>query len=66
MSPYPRLFTPLDLGLLRLPNRIIIGSMHTRLATLDRPVERLARIYAERAGAALTRHRGCQVRKLRR
>ena len=55
MSPYPNLFKPLDLGYLRLPNRIVMGSMHTRLETLDQPVERLARFYAERArgGAAL-------------
>jgi 2,4-dienoyl-CoA reductase (NADPH2) len=55
MSPYPHLFTPLDLGFLTLPNRIVMGSMHTRLETLDRPIERNVRFYAERAkgGAAL-------------
>jgi 2,4-dienoyl-CoA reductase (NADPH2) len=55
MSPYPNLFRPLDLGFLRLANRIVMGSMHTRLETLDRPVERNARFYAERArgGAGL-------------
>jgi 2,4-dienoyl-CoA reductase (NADPH2) len=52
---FPHLFTPLDLGHVRLPNRIVMGSMHTRLETLDRPAERVARFYAERAegGAAL-------------
>jgi 2,4-dienoyl-CoA reductase (NADPH2) len=55
MSPYPHLFQPLDLGFLRLPNRIVMGSMHTRLETLDRPIERVSRFYVERArgGAAL-------------
>ena len=55
MSPYPQLFTPLDLGFLLLPNRIVMGSMHTRLETLDRPTERIARFYVERAkgGAGL-------------
>src|ERR1700674_4088225 len=55
MSPYPHLFQPLDLGFMALPNRIVMGSMHTRLETLDRPMERIARFYVERAkgGAAL-------------
>ncbi len=55
MSSYPHLFQPLDLGFLTLPNRIVMGSMHTRLETLDRPIERIARFYVERAkgGAAL-------------
>ena len=46
-SPYPRLFTPLDLGFMRLPNRIIMGSMHTGLeegrANLPRLVAYLQR-----------------------
>jgi 2,4-dienoyl-CoA reductase (NADPH2) len=55
MSPYPHLFQPLDLGFMTLPNRIVMGSMHTRLETLDRPLERVARFYVERAkgGAGL-------------
>lgn len=54
-SPYPNLFRSLDLGFLTLPNRIVMGSMHTRLETLDRPLERIARFYVERArgGAGL-------------
>src|SRR5207244_2592671 len=46
---------PLDLGFLLLPNRIVMGSMHTRLETLDRPIERIQRFYVERArgGAGL-------------
>ena len=55
MSPYTYLFQPLDLGFTTLPNRIVMGSMHTRLETLDRPVERITRFYVERArgGAGL-------------
>src|SRR5581483_5872903 len=55
MSHYPHLFRPLDLGFMTLPNRIVMGSMHTRLETLDRPLERIARFYVERArgGAGL-------------
>ena len=48
-SPYPNLFRPLDLGFLTLPNRIVMGSMHTRLETLDRAAERVARFYVDRA-----------------
>jgi 2,4-dienoyl-CoA reductase (NADPH2) len=55
MAPFPRLFQPLDLGFTVLSNRIVMGSMHTRLETLDRPLERLKRFYEERArgGVAL-------------
>jgi 2,4-dienoyl-CoA reductase (NADPH2) len=55
MSPYPHLFQPLDLGFLTLANRVVMGSMHTRLETLDRPIERIVRFYVERArgGAGL-------------
>jgi 2,4-dienoyl-CoA reductase (NADPH2) len=30
-TPYPHLFAPLDLGFVTLPNRILMGSMHTGL-----------------------------------
>ncbi len=49
MSSHPRLLSPLDFGFLRLPNRIVMGAMHTRLETMDRPAERLAAFYAARA-----------------
>ena len=49
MRPYPNLFTPLRAGSLTLQNRIVFGSMHTRLECMDRPAERLAAFYAERA-----------------
>jgi 2,4-dienoyl-CoA reductase (NADPH2) len=49
MTAYPHLLAPLDLGFLQLRNRIVMGAMHTRLETLDRPVERLQAFYAARA-----------------
>lgn len=49
MTSLAHLLAPLDLGYLRLPNRAIMGSMHTGLETMDRPIERTARFYAERA-----------------
>jgi 2,4-dienoyl-CoA reductase (NADPH2) len=54
MTDYPHLLSPLDLGHVTLPNRVLMGSMHTGLEeTKDWP--RVARFYAERAkgGAAL-------------
>ena len=55
MPAYPHLFQPLDLGFVRLPNRILMGSMHTGLEARADGMERLAAFYAERArgGAAL-------------
>ena len=54
-SSYPHLFEPLDLGFTTLKNRIFMASMHVRFELLDRPVERAAAFYAERArgGTAL-------------
>jgi 2,4-dienoyl-CoA reductase (NADPH2) len=47
--PFPRLFQPLELGGVTLPNRVVMGSMHLGLE--DRPADapRLAAFYAERA-----------------
>jgi 2,4-dienoyl-CoA reductase (NADPH2) len=55
MPAYPHLFQPLDLGFVTLPNRIMMGSMHTGLEEMPDGIERLAAFYAERAagGAAL-------------
>ena len=55
MTTYPHLFQPLDLGFVTLPNRILMGSMHTQLESRPDGMERLAAFYAERArgGAAL-------------
>ncbi|HZO02145.1 MAG TPA: NADPH-dependent 2,4-dienoyl-CoA reductase, partial [Burkholderiales bacterium] len=52
---YPHLFRPLDLGFATLPNRILMGSMHTGLESRPDGIERLAAFYAERAkgGVAL-------------
>ncbi|HYD55348.1 MAG TPA: NADPH-dependent 2,4-dienoyl-CoA reductase [Burkholderiales bacterium] len=55
MNTYPLLFKPLDLGFVTLPNRILMGSMHTGLEGRPDGIPRLAEFYAERArgGAAL-------------
>ena len=52
---YSRLFAPLDLGFTRLPNRIVMGSMHTGLEDRARDYPKLAAYFAERArgGAGL-------------
>jgi len=54
-TPYPTLFSPIDLGPFSISNRVIMGSMHTGLEALPDGMERLAAFYAERAegGAAL-------------
>jgi 2,4-dienoyl-CoA reductase (NADPH2) len=51
---YPHLFRPLELGFVTLPNRIMMGSMHTGFEARNAMAE-LAAFYAERArgGAAL-------------
>ena len=49
MNGFSRLMAPLDLGFTTLANRIVMGAMHTRLETLDRPLERLAAFYGRRA-----------------
>src|SRR6476661_1403549 len=55
MPAFPNLLRPLDLGFVVLPNRIVMGSMHTQLESRPDGPERLAAFYAERArgGAAL-------------
>jgi 2,4-dienoyl-CoA reductase (NADPH2) len=54
MSHYPHLFAPLDLGHVVLPNRVLMGSMHTNLEE-TRDWNRVAAFYAARArgGVAL-------------
>ncbi|HHB83702.1 MAG TPA: FAD-binding protein [Devosia sp.] len=53
--PYPHIFMPLSIGSLALPNRIIMGSMHTGLEETDKTGDRIAAFYEARArgGAAL-------------
>ncbi|MFM2355676.1 MAG: NADPH-dependent 2,4-dienoyl-CoA reductase, partial [Pseudomonadota bacterium] len=54
MTAYPHLLRPLDLGHVILPNRVLMGSMHTNLEE-TRDWNRVAEFYAERArgGVAL-------------
>ncbi len=49
MPAYPNLLAPYDFGFLTLRNRVVMGAMHTRIETLDRPLERLTAFYRERA-----------------
>lgn len=55
LSPYPRLFEPLDLGFTQLKNRVLMGSMHTGLEDIPDSHEAMAAFYGERArgGVAL-------------
>ena len=49
-SPYPHLFSPIQIGPHTLPNRVLMGSMHTNLEERgSEGLERLAAFYAERA-----------------
>ncbi len=48
-NPYPHLLTPLDLGFCTLKNRVLMGSMHTRLESEAQGFEKLAAFYRERA-----------------
>lgn len=54
-NDYPALFKPLDLGFTTLPNRILMGSMHTGLEDKRKDYPKLAAYFAERAagGAGL-------------
>lgn len=47
--PFPHLLAPLDLGHLTLPNRVLMGSMHTGLEDHARDFDKLAAYFAERA-----------------
>jgi 2,4-dienoyl-CoA reductase (NADPH2) len=48
-ADYPRLFSPLDLGFVTLPNRVLMGSMHTGLEDHAKDFDKLAAYFAERA-----------------
>lgn len=52
ISPYPHLLQPLDLGFTRLPNRVLMGSMHTGLED-GRDLSRLAAYFRERAAGGV-------------
>ncbi|GEN29525.1 2,4-dienoyl-CoA reductase [Halovibrio variabilis] len=51
---YPHLFRPLTIGHLTLPNRVLMGSMHTNLEEASNGFERLAAFYAERAAQGVS------------
>ncbi|HVA56006.1 MAG TPA: NADPH-dependent 2,4-dienoyl-CoA reductase [Gammaproteobacteria bacterium] len=55
MERFPHLLAPLDLGFIKLPNRVLMGSMHTGLEDRARDYRKLAVYFAERArgGVAL-------------
>ncbi|WP_288048131.1 FAD-dependent oxidoreductase [Acidiphilium sp.] len=55
IQPYPHLLSPLRVGPLTLRNRVVMGSMHTRLEHFEDGVARQRAFYAERArgGVAL-------------
>ena len=55
MSSYPHLLSPLRVGSLTLPHRVIMGSMHTGLEEVPGGEHELARFYVERVrgGAGL-------------
>ncbi len=46
---YPKLFSPLDLGFTTLPNRVLMGSMHTGLEEKKDDLRALAEYFAARA-----------------
>lgn len=49
MAAYPHLLAPLDLGFTTLPNRVVMGSMHTGLEDGRKHFPALAAFFAERA-----------------
>jgi 2,4-dienoyl-CoA reductase (NADPH2) len=49
VNTYPHLLAPLDLGFTTLPNRVLMGSMHTGLEDRAEDYPRLAAYFAERA-----------------
>ena len=48
-GPYPHLLEPLDLGYVKLRNRVLMGSMHTGLEDDPKKFPRLEAYFAERA-----------------
>ena len=46
---YPNLLEPLDLGFTTLPNRVLMGSMHTGLEESKNGFQKMAAYFAERA-----------------
>ena len=54
-SPYPHLMEPLQVRNLHLRNRTVMGAMHTRLESMDRPEERIQAFYRARAEGEIGR-----------
>ncbi len=52
-TKYPHLLQPLDLGFTQLPNRVLMGSMHTGLEESPGGMEKMAAFYAERAAGGV-------------
>ena len=52
-SPYPHLFSPLDLGFTTLRNRVLMGSMHTGLEDRASNFPKLAAYFGERAAGGV-------------
>lgn len=50
---YPALFTPLDLGFCTLPNRVLMGSMHTGLEDRAADFPKLAAYFGERSAGGV-------------
>ncbi|MBL4575517.1 MAG: NADPH-dependent 2,4-dienoyl-CoA reductase, partial [Opitutaceae bacterium] len=50
---YPHLFTPIKIGSLSLPNRLMMGSIHTELEHRSGGMARLAAFYAARAAGGV-------------
>ncbi len=48
-NPFPHLMAPLDLGFTTLPNRVLMGSMHTGLEDRAEDYPKLAAYFEERA-----------------
>ncbi len=53
MPAYPHLLAPLDLGFTTLPNRVLMGSMHTGLEEEKGGFDKMAAFYAERASGGV-------------
>ena len=45
-ASFPTLLSPLKVGAHTLGNRALMGSMHTRLESLDHSIDRLSLFYA--------------------
>jgi 2,4-dienoyl-CoA reductase (NADPH2) len=53
MSDYRNLLSPLDLGHTTLKNRVVMGSMHTKLEDRAKDLPKLAAYFAERASGGV-------------